>query len=354
MPYPRFTKFIISHFISKDKTISMRNKINLHTVRDDTLLGTLNFVSKTQDYQQYGALIPDEMINQDIKDPKAYKTYLDFATGKATPKKARKFKKVASPSKKLYLVLEEEPAEKPKRAKKPAKKSTTVPTAGVVIRDTPGVSVSKKKAPTKVDRGKGMDLLSKAALLEAAQLKKTLKKSKLKTHNLHASGSGDEVGSQPKVPDESEDKTTDTDEGTSTKPGVLDVPKYQYESENESWGNSDDDDNDDDIDDVTKDDDDDADSDANGENEASDSENTDYDEDENPNLNQNEDEEEEYEEEYVRTPDSYGFTDGDEEYEELYKDVNVRLKDAEHEDEEKGDAEMTDVGRGDGSQENSY
>ncbi|GKD48258.1 hypothetical protein Tco_1277234, partial [Tanacetum coccineum] len=87
-------------------------------------------------------------------DSKAYKTYLAFATGQATPKKARKFKKIASPSKKLSLVLEE-PAEKPKRAKKPAKKSTTVPTASFVIRDTLGVFVSKKKAPAKVDRGKG-------------------------------------------------------------------------------------------------------------------------------------------------------------------------------------------------------
>ncbi|GKA98278.1 hypothetical protein Tco_0826215 [Tanacetum coccineum] len=38
MPYPRFTKVIISHFISKDKTISTRNRINLHTIRDDSLL----------------------------------------------------------------------------------------------------------------------------------------------------------------------------------------------------------------------------------------------------------------------------------------------------------------------------
>ncbi|GJZ27842.1 hypothetical protein Tco_0572489 [Tanacetum coccineum] len=68
MPYPRFTKVIINYFISKDKSISMRNKINLHTVRDDTLLGTLKFVSKTKDAQKYGALIPDGMINQDIKD----------------------------------------------------------------------------------------------------------------------------------------------------------------------------------------------------------------------------------------------------------------------------------------------
>ncbi|GJQ96686.1 hypothetical protein Tco_0007825 [Tanacetum coccineum] len=47
MPYPRFTKVIINHFISKDKTISMRNRINLHIIRDDSLLGTLKFVSKT-------------------------------------------------------------------------------------------------------------------------------------------------------------------------------------------------------------------------------------------------------------------------------------------------------------------
>ncbi|GJU75968.1 hypothetical protein Tco_1273038 [Tanacetum coccineum] len=179
----------------------------------------------------YGALIPNEMVNQYNKDSKAYKTYLDFATEKATPKKARKFKKVASPSKKLSLVLEEEPAEKPK--------------------DTPSVSVSKKKAPTKLDRGKDMDLLSKAALLEAAQLKKTLKKSKLETHKLHASSSG-----------------------------VPDVPKYQSKSENKSWGNSEDNDSHDDDSDDASNNDDDVDSDAGGDNEASDSENTDSDKDE--------------------------------------------------------------------------
>ncbi|GKC36149.1 hypothetical protein Tco_1048533, partial [Tanacetum coccineum] len=165
MPYPRFTKVIISHFISKDKTISMRNMINLYTVRDDSLLA--------------------------IKDSKAYKIYLDFSTEKTTPKKERNFKKIASPLHKLTTVLEEEPIQKPKWAKKPeptkqaktakkttrAKKSCTMQTAGVVIRDTPGVSVSKKKAQAKVDRGKGIDLHSDVALLEAAQLKKVLKKS---------------------------------------------------------------------------------------------------------------------------------------------------------------------------------
>ncbi|GKD57741.1 hypothetical protein Tco_1291128 [Tanacetum coccineum] len=238
--------------------------------------------------------------------------------------KARKFKKVASPLKKLSLVLEEEPAVKLKRAKN-AKKSTIVPT--VVL------------------------------LLETLLLKKTFKKSKLETHKLHASGSGDGVGSQPKVPDESEDKTTGMDKGTGTKPGVPDVPKYQSESENESWGDGDDDRNDDESDDDSNDDDDDdddVDSDADGDNEASDNEKTNSDKDDNPNLNQNDDEEEEYEEEYVHTLDNYEFTDDDEEYEELYKDVNVRLKDTEHKEEEKGDAEMTDVGRDDGTQQTTY
>ncbi|GJX89188.1 hypothetical protein Tco_0341202 [Tanacetum coccineum] len=279
----------------------------------------------------YGALIPNEMINQDIKDSKAYKTYLDFATGKVTLKKARKFKKVASPSRKLSPFLDEELAEKPKRAKKPAKKSTTVPTVGVVIRDTPSKSVPKKKTPAKVIRGRGMDLLSDVALLEATQLKKALKKSKLETHKLHVSGLGDGVGSQPKVLDEQEDKTTGTDEGTGTKPGILDVPKYLSKSENESWRDSgDDESNDDDNDEVTKDDDnDDVESDADGDKEASNSEKTNSDEDENPNLNQNDDEEEEH----VHTPDIFEFIKDDEEYEELYKDVNTtyeKVKDDEH------------------------
>ncbi|GKF44073.1 hypothetical protein Tco_0130625, partial [Tanacetum coccineum] len=54
-----------------------------------------------------------------------YKTYLAYATRATTPKKARKFKKPASPSKKRTLVTVEE--EKPGPAKKvvPSKKSST-------------------------------------------------------------------------------------------------------------------------------------------------------------------------------------------------------------------------------------
>nr|GFB41600.1 hypothetical protein [Tanacetum cinerariifolium] len=127
MPYPIFTKVIIDHFISKDNTILMRNRINLHTTHDDSLLGTLKFVSKTKDYQKYEALISDGMINDDIKLSIAYKTYLDYATGKVPPKKARKFKKPASPKLKTVPASLKEPTQKGKRVKRPTKKTNTTP-----------------------------------------------------------------------------------------------------------------------------------------------------------------------------------------------------------------------------------
>ncbi|GJX39156.1 hypothetical protein Tco_0252459, partial [Tanacetum coccineum] len=71
-----------------------------------------------------------------------------------------------------------------KPVKKPAARRQS---AGVQIKDTPGVSVSKKKAPTKAERSKGIELLSEATSLEEAQLKKAIKRSKQET-NIHQAG----------------------------------------------------------------------------------------------------------------------------------------------------------------------
>ncbi|GJX00993.1 hypothetical protein Tco_0184906 [Tanacetum coccineum] len=299
MPYPRFTKVIINNFISKDKTISMRNRINLYTIRDDSLLGTLKFVSKTQDYHQYGALIPDDMINQDIKDSQAYKTYYYFATGKVPPRKARKYNKVASPLRKLSLVKEAEPIKKAKRVKRPTKKSTTASTAGVVLRDTPCVSVSKKKALAKADRSKATT------------------------------------------------KDTSTDEGTGTISGVPDVPKYKSKSDDESWGDSEgdnkNDSEDDNNDDVSKGDDDEADSDDDDGDDAHNSERTDSgDDDENPSFTLKDYDEEEHDEEYESDDNNENvFEEKDDD--DLYKDVDVRSLGTKHEKERKGDEEMIDA-----------
>ncbi|GJS34791.1 retrovirus-related pol polyprotein from transposon TNT 1-94 [Tanacetum coccineum] len=259
--------------------------------------------------------------SRDIKDSKAYKTYYDFATGKATLEKERKYKKVASPSRKLSPVLEEEPTVKPKKAKKPAKKSTTIPTTGVVIRDTPSVSVSKKKAPAKFDRGKGIDLLFDAALHEAAQVKDAacFKKSTKESSFRFIQG---KVRSRWIV------------RGAL----VLCIGCYHCESYLDiaiiGQGDSKDDDNDDDSNDVSKGDDDKPDNDDDDGNDAQDSERTDLDEEENPNLNLKVDEEKETQEDEEFDA---------EEYDDLYMDVDVKSLGVEREKEGKGDAEMTDV-----------
>ncbi|GKF17485.1 hypothetical protein Tco_0062403 [Tanacetum coccineum] len=242
------------------------------------------------------------MINDDIKLSKAYKTYLDYAIGKVPPKKERKFKKLASPKLKTVPASPKEPTQKGKRVKRPAKKATTVPTTGVVIRDTPNNSVSKNKAPAKIGIGKGIELLLDAAILKEAQMKKALKKSKCQTHNLQASGSSKGADFESEVPDEQTDKPKDLNEGTGEKPGVPDVSKDDSTdskavslggSEDESDNVNDEDDNDDDNGDDDNSDDNDDGGNDDGSNED------DY--EENPSFTLKDYEEEQQDEEYVYT-----------------------------------------------------
>nr|GEV93530.1 hypothetical protein [Tanacetum cinerariifolium]GEW64825.1 hypothetical protein [Tanacetum cinerariifolium] len=264
MTYPRFTKVIIDHFIFKDNTISMRNIINLYTARDDSLL--------------------------------AYKTYLDYDTGKVPPKKARKFKKPAS------FKL---------------KTATTAPTTGVVVRDNPGKSVSKKKAPAKTDRGKGIELLFDAALLEDAELKKTLRKSKRETHKLQASGSSEGADFESEVLDEHIGKTKDTSDRTGVKPRVPDVSKEDSsDSDDDSWGNSEDENDDfNDEDDDGSNDDDSGNDDGDG-NDAEDSEQAYSNDGENPSFTLKDYEEEKQDGEYVHTSEKEKSNDEEKMYEE--------------------------------------
>ncbi|GJY24314.1 hypothetical protein Tco_0397972 [Tanacetum coccineum] len=247
MYYPRFTKAIIHHFITKNTSISMRNRMFMNTVEDDSILGPVRFVSKADDYQVYGALLPEAMTNQKMRDSPAYKTYLAFATGAASPTKARKFKKPASPSRKRTLVIvEEEP--------KP----------------------TKKVAPSK------------------------------KTYRKY--GLGDGAGFQPKVLDEPKGKSIDTHEGTGDDEDVQDSDDDPQPADDE----------------------------------RTDSENQ-----------ETIDDDEESHNEFVHTPEDYVPTNDEtkdvdeEEYDridkELYRDVNVRLTDAEQDDESEEDADMIDV-----------
>ncbi|GKB34669.1 hypothetical protein Tco_0879611 [Tanacetum coccineum] len=131
MYYPRFTKAIIHHFLSKDKSISMRNIMFMHTTaQDDNILGTLRFVSKDEDTQMSWQ----------------------------TPKPKRIYKKHDSPMIKTTTTSPEEtpskrksaPAKKDVSSKKPSRKQST----GVQIKDTPVCCCLKKEGTTPTDKSK--------------------------------------------------------------------------------------------------------------------------------------------------------------------------------------------------------
>ncbi|GJZ73532.1 hypothetical protein Tco_0637678 [Tanacetum coccineum] len=317
MYYPRFTKVIVDYFMAKDQAIPRRNKMFWHYARDDLMFTTIRVISKHQDTQVYGAILPQHLTNQDMLESKAYKTYRAYATGEKTPKPKSTKKKADS---------ESSPKTKPTQASKGKRIKTSA--KGVI-------PAKKKQSATK---SKGLTVLSEVALTEAEQMKIALERSKIQTHSSHASGSG-------------------ADEGTGITPGVPDVPTYESDAEQISWKSSDEEDDDkagmhDDNDANEQDD----------VNELTDSDN-DGDDFVHPKLSTHdeEDKEEEDSDPRVHTPSNYESTDDEESDEEiqganvegeemdveetneedkaneLYRDVNVNL--------EGRDTEMTDAPR---------
>ncbi|GKB87921.1 hypothetical protein Tco_0960193 [Tanacetum coccineum] len=93
MYYPRFTKVIVNFFMTKDSSIPRRNKENWHFTRDDPMFATIKVVSRHEDTQLYGAILPDELMNKAIKDSKSYKEYYVIASGAEPPKTKASVKK---------------------------------------------------------------------------------------------------------------------------------------------------------------------------------------------------------------------------------------------------------------------
>ncbi|GJR47468.1 hypothetical protein Tco_1315571 [Tanacetum coccineum] len=197
MSYPRFTTIIIDYFMSKDQSISRRNKMFSHTARDDTMFMSMRCISRHEDTQVYGTILPKELTNQTMLESNAYKTYNAFASGKKTPKPK-------------YVRKKANPDTSPKQKLVQDTNSTRLKSKAKVSKS------DKKKQPAKKLKAKGLAVLSEVALTEAEQLKLDTKRSKKDFHISHASESG-----------------------------VLDVPTYESKSEKESWGNSDEEDDDD-------------------------------------------------------------------------------------------------------------
>nr|GFD12628.1 hypothetical protein [Tanacetum cinerariifolium] len=59
-------------FMTRKPSISRRNRIHWHYVRDDALFSTNKVVSRHQETQQYGAILPIELTTNEIRNNKAY------------------------------------------------------------------------------------------------------------------------------------------------------------------------------------------------------------------------------------------------------------------------------------------
>ncbi|GJW83827.1 hypothetical protein Tco_0156972 [Tanacetum coccineum] len=306
MYYLRFTKVIVDYFMAKDQVIPMRNKMFWHYVRDDFMFTPVRVISKHQDTQVYGAILPQHLTNQAMLESAAYMTYRAYATGEKTPKPKTTKKKADS---------ESSPKMKSTQASK-GKRITTL---------AKGDKPAKKKQSAA--KSKGLTVLSEVALTEAQQMKIAIERSKIQTHSSHATGSGDGVDTQLKVPDEPQQNISGTNEGAGDKPKVPGVPEYRSESKEESWTFSQGEDDE--------------------ENDKHDSED-DNDEHDNENDNDNDDEDDDQEnvcretqsdddgEENQEDDDNVmGGEQEDEEDEELYEDLNLNL--------DKRDVEMTDA-----------
>nr|GEY81114.1 hypothetical protein [Tanacetum cinerariifolium] len=216
---PFFKAFLVTADINKGHHTSLHVKGSVHPKEKQGELalcqGRLHVlndqgVSRHQNTQQYGAMLPIELTNDEIRNTKAYKEYYAFTTGEAAPK----------------------PKASAKRKRSGFDTSITPPTVAVTPKLT---AAAKGKQLAKATKAKSPFAPSEVARTEAQQLKIVLKRSRQQTYISQPGGFG-------------------TDKGTGSKPGVPDVPTDESE-EKLSWNSSDDEGVDDQEKEVAKNDD---------------------------------------------------------------------------------------------------
>ncbi|GJY66404.1 hypothetical protein Tco_0468642 [Tanacetum coccineum] len=133
MPYPRFTKIIINHFLSVHKVVPKGLPSGIHTIKDDGVLGQMKFFRIGEDIQEYGKAIPDTLMTDEIKQSEAYKAFIGYSTALVAPKKTRG------------------KGSKGKQQKVTTKKKTVITIEDNIITDDPGVAFELGKSISKTD-----------------------------------------------------------------------------------------------------------------------------------------------------------------------------------------------------------
>ncbi|GJV18584.1 retrovirus-related pol polyprotein from transposon TNT 1-94 [Tanacetum coccineum] len=166
MPYPRFTKFLINHFLSQHKSLANLKHLHINTIKDDGVVNRLKFVRIGEDFQEYGLPIPKIMLTEKIKQSEFYQMFIKYSTVLIPPKKSR-----GKGSQGKKAVVSPKPAsdeESDKSDAKPARKPTG---SRRVIKKKVSISVDDNiilEPNVALELGKSMSL-TEAAEEEAAR-----------------------------------------------------------------------------------------------------------------------------------------------------------------------------------------
>ncbi|GKC63486.1 hypothetical protein Tco_1096084, partial [Tanacetum coccineum] len=155
MPYPRFTKIIINHFLNQHKSLTNLNHKDYHTIKDVRIVSRLKFVRIGEDYQEYGLPIPVVMLTDVIKCSESYQMFIKYSTNQILPKKSRgkglKGKKTVEESQETVDVSEEselkpEPAKKKTASRRVVKKKVILSADDNIISDYPDSALELAKS----------------------------------------------------------------------------------------------------------------------------------------------------------------------------------------------------------------
>ncbi|GJU06097.1 hypothetical protein Tco_1122527 [Tanacetum coccineum] len=185
MYYPRFTNQIVNFVMAKDPLIPRRNKVNWHYARDDPMFTTINVISRNEDTQLYGTILPADKKK---------------ANSDATTKQ----------------------------------KPPTVP------KEKKGKNTGKGK-----QKAKELETISEAILTEAEQLNIITKRSRKETHNSHASGSGADEGTDDQDEDKKEYDENVQDDDDDAKSGDDELKSQDDQDDDDETHTESEDDGDD-------------------------------------------------------------------------------------------------------------
>ncbi|GJX21501.1 hypothetical protein Tco_0225946 [Tanacetum coccineum] len=311
MPYPRFTKIIINHFLKQHKSLTNFNHKHYHTIKDDRIASRLKFV-RIESYQMF----------------------IKYSTNQIPPKKSRgkgsKGKKTAEESQETINVYEEsgpepKPAKKKTASRRVVKKKVTMSADDNIISDDPdaALELAKSISQTEVEEAEAARKVHAThARIVTESVPEFAKKKSGGRSDPSLTLAEQEAANIMQALKETVSATSS--EGTGAKPRVLDNDKdITKEKVILNWGDKQDSEHfDDDNDDVKKDNkDDDADDEA-----------------------------------IIHVSDTQDVDDEDDETEsdedEIYKykihvrkDEDVEMKDAEVEEYDKGEEKVTDASK---------